>query len=35
MPLILIAIGAIGLAILFPPIILLYLIIGGYLWLVG
>lgn len=29
---ILIAIGAIGLAVVFPPIIFIYLIIGGFMW---
>jgi hypothetical protein len=33
MPIFLIAIGAIGLAVIFPPIVFAYLIIAGFVWL--
>jgi hypothetical protein len=33
MPIFLILIGAIGLAVIFPPIIFIYFILGGLIWL--
>lgn len=32
MPLILITVGAIGLAVVFPPILFLYVILAGVMW---